>query len=120
VLFPGHAGNRPLTILREWVMAVGKELGPMQSPAANTQSTETDNSAAITQTAFVTTPDETPQPHSSSEPVLTVHGTRRDVGVSDQKMLKNAAIATRQDKFDPDVFNNRFHGGSQSGRRPLK
>ncbi|MEZ6130447.1 MAG: hypothetical protein R3C59_17315 [Planctomycetaceae bacterium] len=102
LLFPGQTGRRQLTILRDWIAAVAAVLGPGEHVAPPTLS-----SPGISP---VTNTDTPAFRQSVAGTVLpTVHGSERSTTETDAKHLQEAAIATRHDEFDPDLFNRRFH-----------
>lgn len=108
LIFPGSTGREQVKLLQAWIADVAKEIGGQT--AASTQSSQ---AAEIVQTTFQTDSTE-----HNSEPdhglLTTDQTTQRYRNLKAEQMNTEAAIATRHDEFDPDVFNRRFHGQSHS------
>lgn len=109
-LFPGSTGRNQLNMLRAWISGVAAEIGG--HPSASAQSSP---SKTIAQTAFQSEETLLEQPIGGGLQTAA-HATQRDRDLRAQQMNTEAVIATRHDEFDPDVFNRRFHGRSNSQR----
>ncbi len=113
LLFPGTTGRTQVQQLRDWVAGVAEEIG--QGPVT-ARSTEPSAESSVVKTARNTTAFE--DLNDGLAGLLTeTHETVRDRRSTQQKLSKEAVIATRQDKFDPDVFNRQFHGQTAVPRR---
>ena len=99
LLFPGRAGGAQVEVMRNWVTAAASSLR-QNSPVLTAQHTEQHDSP-IQQTAFNSSSSQPINEANTAEPMLTDR---------DRKFLKEADEAIRKDAFDPNIFNQRYHG----------
>lgn len=116
LLFPGPSGRLQRTQLREWIAEVVKEIGGERPTTTESSSTAV---AEIVQTAWDSGGAKSADV-SQDELLTATHGTRRNRQKANQELTEVAVIATRHDKFDPDVFNRRFHGRSDPNKSVMK
>lgn len=139
LLFSGQTGGRQLELLRDWVTRVSQDLGGAEAMVNSTIQTvgQTTNSgdpnsgggelraagfesgdATNSSTDSVNFPTAHHSQQNGSQNLTAVianpHSTMRSTEDTDQKFLQEAAAAARRDKFDPDVFNRKFHPSAKA------
>ncbi len=102
--FRGQSGGRQAQTLRRWVINAVQAIGGSPTPAKKVTSI---NPKVAAVTSAVKTEDSI---HALAD--IDPSGRSRTRMESDQAALKQAVAATRHDDFNPNEFNQRFHGRS--------
>ncbi|MEZ6126463.1 MAG: hypothetical protein R3C49_25355 [Planctomycetaceae bacterium] len=114
LLFPGQSGRRQIQLLTDWIAAVSAELSPHETTVAENNFVRRQMSGTasseIIQTAGRQEDFETLASDMPSADVVSEVGTRLTADDTAPKFLKAAAVAVRHDDFDPNLFNQRYHG----------
>ena len=115
-LFPGQTGGRQLDVLREWVRDVARELAPTELKAVHVNHQSNRLAAAPLATISKTSIHDAPNTINSVKQVNALdrsNDTTQTLKL-DKKFITDAVAATRDDAFDPDIFNSRHHGRTRS------
>ena len=117
--FRGRAGAMQMKRLRDWVQQASHDIAPdaVQAAIGSRQPEQKSQPSAIQQVSATVDHRSGNRPsdirsfgtarHMAENP----HSRRLSPEIADERFLKEAKYANRNDAFSPDDFNRRFHGG---------
>lgn len=114
-VYRGRTGATQMKIMRDWVLQAAHDIAPDAAMAVESPERKSPLSGSGIRLVSATSETESAVEKQSGRPdhdQSNPHARQLTTDDTDEKFIRDAKRANRQDAFSPDEFNMRYHGGT--------